>query len=251
MQFSDLSETKRNRSTVKGRVRYRVGAWQHGEALGVCQRRNRGDGRENAVRIEGCARMDQAKVLLHEAGTWDEVEGCWPSPATALRESRRVLAQRHSTAQPAVPGKEIASFYKSEGLKCQRDCQEKQGFQVEITRGSSRSKSGRSKTLPFAMATRFPSASPPTGTTSLLQGSAAWLNATLMPHQCRAPPKTWLSCWAPPTRLEACAAKPASYTCAHIHRSFPSFPGLHLIFYFFLYLAQETSVRGEGGFKGA
>lgn len=193
--------------------------------------------------------MDQAKVLLHEAGTWDEVGGRWPNPATALRESWRALARRHSTAQPAVPGKEIASFYKSEGLKCQRDCQEKQGFQVEITRGSSWSKSGRRKTLPFAMATLFPLASPPTGTTSLLQGSAAWPNATLMPHRCCAPPKTWLSCRAPPTRLEACAAKLASYTCAHTHRSFPSFPGLHLGFLFFFVLGSRDLCAWGGRFQ--
>ena len=53
MQFSDLSETKRNQSTDKGKVQTR-GAWQHGEALGVCQRRNRGDARENVVGIEAC-----------------------------------------------------------------------------------------------------------------------------------------------------------------------------------------------------
>lgn len=54
MRFSDLSKTKRNRSTDKGRAQH-GGARQHGDLLGVCQCRNRGDARENVVRIEGCA----------------------------------------------------------------------------------------------------------------------------------------------------------------------------------------------------
>lgn len=106
-------------------------------------------------------------------------------------------------------------FCKSEGLKCQCGCQEKQGFQVEITRGSSWSKSGCNKTLPFAMATCFPLTSLLPGTNPLLQDSAAWPNATAIPRWHCAPLKTWLSCQDPPTRLEAHAEMLAPHTCAH------------------------------------
>lgn len=68
-----------------------------------------------------------------------------------------------SSAQPAAPGKKIAGFCESEWIKCHHDCQEKQGFQVEITRFSSQSKCSHSKTLPFAMATHFASTCPPAG----------------------------------------------------------------------------------------
>jgi len=233
MQFSVLSETKRSQSTAKGRVQHgglgstgRHSGSASAEIGGMHMKTwgglNGGAGRGGlAGEGEVAASMDQAKVLLQEEGTWDEVGGCWPSPATALHESRRALAQG-----PCRGGK-IASFCESERLKCQCDCQEKQGFQVEITRGSSQSKSGRSKTLPFATATCFSLTSPPTGTTPLLQGSVAWPNATPMPHQRRAPPKTWLSCQAPRTRLAARAAKLAPHTCAHTH----TFPGWHLFFF--------------------
>lgn len=82
-----------------------------------------------------------------------DTQGTLPSPATSAGP----------TQHRSAPGKKIAGFCESERMKCHHDCQEKQGFQVEITRFSSRSKSCRSKTLPFAMATRFPSTCPPTG----------------------------------------------------------------------------------------
>lgn len=85
-----------------------------------------------------------------EEATQDEVGGCWPSLATGPEA-------QHCSACRAR--RKIAGSCTSEGLKCQCDCQEKQGFQVEVTRGSSWSKSGCSKTLPFATATHFPSSS--------------------------------------------------------------------------------------------
>lgn len=136
---------------------------------------------------------------------------------------------------------------KSEGLKCQRDCQKKQGFQVEITRGSSRSKSGRSKTLPFAMATSFLLTSPLTGTTTLLRGLAAWPNATLMPQWHHAFPKTWFSCWAPPTRLETCEQS-RHHTHVHAHMGFFLPHSLGCIFFcvcVWLKRPPSTSVMGR------
>lgn len=147
-----------------------------------------------------------------EEGTRDEVGGCWPSPATGPK------AQLCSACRA---GRKIAGSCTSEGLRC--DCQEKQGFKVEITRSTSRSKSGHSKTLllhtsPQVLILLLLPASP--GLSSLAKCHP---NA----HQHHAPPKTWLSCWAPPSRLEAGAVKLAPHTCAHTQRSFPSpFPWL-------------------------
>lgn len=64
--------------------------------------------------------MDQAEIVHRgEEGTWDEVGGCWPSPAAGPKA-------QHCSACRAR--RKIAGSCTSEGLKCQCDCQEKQGF---------------------------------------------------------------------------------------------------------------------------
>lgn len=189
--------------------------------------------------------------MQREERTRDEVRGCWPSPATALQESQRVLAQTHSTPQPAMPGKKIGSFCESERLKCQRDCQKKQGFQVEITRGLSRSESGRSKTLPFAIATRFPLISPPQGQ-SLSPGLGSL--AKCHPKVPRSSEDLVVLPGSPHQTGSTRGKAGTTHMRTHTYEGFPSsFPGLHL-FFFFLCLAQETIQQlhvGEGGFKGA
>lgn len=95
----------------------------------------------------------------------------WVTPrcfcALGMQGSSAKPCQGWPQAAPLGPpcwGRKLQGFCESERTKHHRQCQEKQGFQVEITRFSSRSKSRRSKTLPFAMATRFPlRLSPPYG----------------------------------------------------------------------------------------
>lgn len=192
--------------------------------------------------------MDGAKVLLCKEvrrghGTrWETLaEPCCcsvPQSASAGPKQRSACCA----------GKKIATFCESEGLKCQHDCQEKQGFQVEITGGSSRSKSGCSKTLPFAMATHFPLISPLTGTNPLLQGSAAWPNAPLTPCQCRAPPKTLVVLPGSPQQTgSTCSKASTTHVCTHTPGFSSLFPGLHLVFLFCAWLKglSSTSVMGS------
>lgn len=189
----------------------------------------------------------QGADVQREEGTQDEVRGCWPSPATALQESQRVLAQRHSAAQPALPGKKIATFCESERLECQHDCQEKQGFQVEVTRGSSRSESGLGKTLPFAMATRFPLISPPTGTTPF---SRAWQPGQMPPrHPPPVPRSSEDLVVLPGSPHQAGSTRgKAGTTHAHTHtRGFPRLvPWAASFFFFCAWLKRPPSSSMKG-----